>query len=221
MIQTNRLADGWVEFADKQGNVRRFHLDSCRQEVDDPLLSGAIVFEFSYKDLQTGSHVKYQTPAGEREVIVLTAMADGNNTAYLLDMISMVIARIILGEHQALGYSGYQNYLRTSPRRGRTSMTANNPASPTGKIGVWDVKFVRKYGFVDGSFSIVSSNMEYRMGYIASVSKTPGSLYRFPADFKITRAAQGHDFIDMMSNLLFAGDFQSDLATTEQYRITK
>lgn len=233
MIKITRLGNAWVSFDDPiTGGVVCLHIDSLRQEASDPLMPACAVVEFSsftrpawgeeekmvVDAQQAKKAVKFKLD-DETQIAILVAVSDGASPANLFEMVAQIAARIVLGQHQPMDYKAYKAYLKTSPRYGKTYMVRPYPASPTGRMAVWDVVFIREFGIEDGLFVTTKEYAEYRAGFMGGAETFPGGLYQFPKDFKTSRQVTGHDFLDVLTNLISFEDHEADLAQAESYRV--
>lgn len=232
MITVNRLGNAWANITDpKTGEAINLHLDSLKQVVDDPLNPTQFVITFSHyrrkaygedevmkpTDAEIKGATKFVASDGSNEMVLLMNFSYGSNATTLFDTIIYTLFQIVLGNHDHMAYSDYVAYNKTHPRYGKTYLAKEDATSPTGRVAVWNVHYVRTYGVVDGLFSITSAKAEYRFGYMGGQEVTPGGIYNFPASFKLTRSIEGTDFIDVLSNLLDAAAVSEDRATTEPY----
>lgn len=228
MLTVNRLGNSWAAATDpKSGELVLIHLDSLRQETTDPLDPSAVISTFSYirraqpmdgevvkptaDDLKKAKHFP-------NEVVLLMGLADGENPARLFDQVVYVLFAVLFETHPPMTYEEYQLYLKQTPRYGRTYMAQPNTASPTGRFAAWNILFTRTYGLNDkGIFTKLSAKAKYRFGYMGGNEVFPGSIYNFPQGFILERDVEGHDFIEIMSNLLTAASQSEDVAKVEPY----
>jgi hypothetical protein len=228
MITVSRLGNSWASATDpKTGELVLIHLDSLRQEVSDPLESSAIVSTFSfYRRPQPGEGEVVKPTADNlkqakrfpNEVVLLMGMADGENPARLFDQVVYVLFAVLFETHPPMTYEEYQLYLKQTPRYGRNYLALPNPSSPTGRFAVWNILFTRTYGLnAEGVFTKLSAKAKYRFGYMGGVEVFPGTIYNFPQGFMLERSVEGHDFIELMANLLTLASQSEDVAKVEPY----
>lgn len=233
MLKHIRSSGMWFYIQDsekkQQINVR---LSAVRQELTGPLNDPVVVVSFGsyvtpYKDpavppteADVNKCVPFVTADDDSEIIMLFELNVGINPALLFERIATVVTEVLVGQHRPMSYKSYQQYRLGLGKMANAKLHCESPASPSGLIGVWDVFFTRTFGMDRNDlFANLISQATYRAGYVSSVAHDIGSMYNFPPGFKLSRAVEGVDFLEVMSNLLAASKDNGDLALAENYLI--
>ena len=233
MLEHIRASGLWFYVLDKEKNQQiNMRLSAVRQEMVCPLVDPVVVVSFGSfivplkgdgtppTEADASKCTPYTTADGDTEIIMLFEPAVGTNPALLFERCATVVTEVLLGGHRPMSYLAYKEYQSSLNKVAGSKLQVSDDGSPTGQVGVWDVRFTRTFGVgEDRLFSKLSSLATYRAGYVNAGVENIGGLYNFPTGFELTSSVEGVDFLEVMTNLLAAVKVNGTLAQVESYRI--
>ena len=222
-----RLGKMWISATDPlDHSTINIRVDSVRQEAFSPFLAAAAVVTFStvrgeltLEQLESSTPQPYSTEDGEREVILLTDFGDGANPVVLFDRIAPGIIQIACQRRKPMSYQAYVKHMSLKRLGDALFTDRETGVSPTGRLAVWNVTFVRHYGLVNDLFAVTDSQALYLFGQMARGDTLPGGAYEFPEGFRLKAPVLHDSFLAMQHAVLEAAIENDELAKVKQYLI--